>query len=155
MPEIREDQLDVSAEEQRYLRRTFRRFALPYVLMGFALGATAAALPLWIEARPHDAAAAGEDPHQREELAALRNELSTLSERTLGAETALARLRERLAELEGRGAEPADTQRLQEQLAGLGGRVARLEGELESQRATASAPPPPLPPPAPASQVLE
>lgn len=151
MPEIQGDQIDVSAEEQRYLRRTFRRFALPYVLMGFALGAITAALPLWIEARPHDPGTQP-DSHQREEVTALRSELSSLSERTVGAENALARLRERLAELEGRGAEPADTQRLEEQLAGLGGRVARLEGEIQSQRATASAPPPA---PAPASQVLE
>ena len=32
MPEIRGDDLSVTPEEERYLRRAFRRFALPYLL---------------------------------------------------------------------------------------------------------------------------
>jgi hypothetical protein len=150
MPEIRGDQLDVSAEEQRYLRRTFRRFALPYVLMGFAFGAATAALPLWIEARPH-AAEPSAEPRQLEEIAALRGEIAALSERTLGAESALAKLRERLAALESRGGEPADTGRLEEQIAGLGSRMARLEGELDGLRAAPAA----AAPASPASQLLQ
>lgn len=146
MPEIRGDQLDVSAEEQRYLRRTFRRFALPYVLMGFVFGALTAALPLWIEAQP-EGSDASEDPRRREELASLRSEIAALSERTLGAEQTLAKLRERMVELEGRGAEPAaDTSKLEEQIAGLGSRMARLEGELDGLRAAPAAPAAAAPP---------
>jgi hypothetical protein len=149
MPEIQGDRLDVSAEEQRYLRRAFRRFALPYVLLGFALGAVTAALPLWIEAQPQASGDAGE-PRSREELAALRSELATLSERTLGTEQTLVKLRERLSVLEGRGGEQADASRLEEQLAGLGSRMARIEGQLADLRAPA-----PIQAPAPAAQALQ
>jgi len=44
MPDIGNDGLDVSAEEQRYLRRAFRRFALPYLLLTVAIVGGAASM---------------------------------------------------------------------------------------------------------------
>jgi hypothetical protein len=169
MPEVQGNHLDVSREEERYLRRTFRRFALPYVVLGLALGAFAGALPGWLgpeggQASPVD------DSRLREEITALRGDVASLSQRAVAAESALARTRDRLVALEGRsststgstddaeeitrrvegslrrievleqqissgaGAGAADATRLEERVAALGGRLARLEGELRAER---------------------
>lgn len=173
MPEVHGEHLDVSAEEQRYLRRVFQRFALPYVLMGLVVGALAGAGPRWIDAQPEPAAAV-EDPHLREQIAAMRGELAALSQRVVGAEAALAKTRDRLVELEGRsgstevglfdtdelgrrfdaigsriealetrfeagGASAQGTLDLEQQLAKLGSRMARVEGELDGLRSQAPA----------------
>lgn len=172
MPEMHGNHLDVSSEEERYLRRTFRRFALPYVLLGVALGAFAGALPGWLGSGAGEASDVG-DPRLHEEIAAMRGDVASLSQRAVAAESALARTRDRLVALEGRsgasggsmadaeevtrrveasarriealeqqisaGAEaPAgDAALLEERVAALGGRLARLEGELRSERGAA------------------
>jgi hypothetical protein len=169
MPEVQGNQIDVSREEERYLRRTFRRFALPYVVLGLALGAFAGALPGWLGSEGGEAGQV-DDPRLREEIAALRGDVAMLSQRAVAAESALARTRDRLVALEGRsgatsgstedaeeiarrveasvrrievleqrlsggaGAPAADTARLEERVAALGGRLARVEGELRSER---------------------
>jgi hypothetical protein len=180
MPEIQGNQLDVSREEEIFLRRTFRRFALPWVMSGLALGALAGSLP--DQFRPDDVGPASsvEDPRLREEIAALRSDLAALSQRTVAAESAVSKTKERLVALEGRagasgastpdveesarridaalrrlqaleqqvsgaaGAPGFDPAQLEERVASLGGRLARLEGELRSER--------PLAPPADAAR---
>jgi hypothetical protein len=172
MPEVHGDHLDVSSEEERYLRRVFRRFALPYVVLGLALGALTGALPGWLGPRDAGGEAGDvEDPRLREEIGALRGDVASLSQRAVAAESALARARDRLVALEGRGGAPggsttdseeiarrveasvrriealeqqisagaappaADATLLEERVAALGGRLARLEGELRAERA--------------------
>ena len=174
MPEVQGNSLDVSAEEQRFLKRCFRRFAMPYVVGGVMLGALAGAVPGWISTAPEQTVAA-DDSRLREDLAALRSELAALSQRAVSAEAALAKTRERVvsieqragagsgiagvadsAQLEGRveandrridalearvgsasAAAPADTRQIEDQLATIGSRLARIEGEQRAARGEA------------------
>src|SRR5262245_32344336 len=101
MPEIEGKGFDVSREEERFLKRTFRRFALPYVIAGFALGLVAGMLPQW-GSTPAGEPVAAADPRLQEEIAAIRSELASLSQRAVGAEAALAKTRDRLVALEQR-----------------------------------------------------
>jgi hypothetical protein len=170
MPDVQGNQIDVSREEERYLRRVFHRFAAPYVVMGVMFGALLVAAPGWIATDTEPAPEQVADPRVREEIAALHSDLAALSQRAVAAESALARTKERLVALEGRsgdsgetsldpeeftrridaslsriealeqrvaggaGAPVADASRLEERMASLGGRVARLEGELRAER---------------------
>jgi hypothetical protein len=173
MPEVQGNSLDVSAAEQRFLKRCFRRFALPYVVGGVVLGALAGAAPGWISTAPA-ASVSGDDSHLREELGALRTELASLSQRAVSAEAALAKTRERLVSIEQRAgsggvegvadtaqlesrvdattrrvdalearignagaAAPVDTRQIEDQLATLGSRLARIEGEQRAERGEA------------------
>lgn len=106
--------LDVSKEEERFLRRAFRRFALPYL----ALVAVLAAAAGWTGS----SATGTPDPALRADLEALRTRLEALSGRVgaLGAE--LDGDRERLAALEDRTSGAGDDA------------LASLEGELRSVR---------------------
>jgi hypothetical protein len=132
MPEVRGQQLDVSVEEQRFLKRCFRRFALPYVVAGVVVGAIAGAAPGWIATSPAQAGGAADDGRLREEIAALRSELAALSQRTVSAESALAKTRDRLGAVEQRAGSSlggsADT-------AALEGRVDATARRLESLEA--------------------
>ena len=144
MPEVHGDHLDVSAEEQRYLRRTFHRFALPWLLVASALGALAGSLPRWIEAQPAVASGSGEDPQAREQVGSMRGDLASLSQRLVAAEDSLTKTRDRLAMLEGRsgrgesgGADGSVDQRLD----AIVGRVAALESRVGESAGHASADP--------------
>src|SRR5262245_55309610 len=99
MPEVTGDHLDVSAEEQRYLRRTFRRFALPWLLTAAAIGALAGAAPRCIEATP-ETGAPDDAAHATEDVGPLRGEIAALSQRIVGLEDAVTKTRDRLVELE-------------------------------------------------------
>lgn len=136
MPEVHGDHLDVSAEEQRYLRRTFRRFALPWLLMAGAVGALVGAAPRWIDAAP-EPGAASTDPNRREDVGPLRGEIAALSQRIVGLEGALAKTRDRLIELEGRSSVSAessdvDTGELERRLEAFIARIAALESRSGS-----------------------
>ncbi|HEX5066839.1 MAG TPA: hypothetical protein VFY49_12045 [Myxococcota bacterium] len=136
MPEVHGDHLDVSAEEQRYLRRTFRRFALPWVLMAAVLGALAGAAPRWIEATPETGAPSGAS-HASEDVGPLHGEIATLSQRIVGLEAAVAKTRDRLVELEGRSSVSndnggLDTEALERRLEGFTARIVALESRAGS-----------------------
>jgi hypothetical protein len=133
MPQVKSGKLDVSAEEQAFLRRCFRRFALPYVVAGVALGAIAGAAPGWISTAPAAPAASADDGHLREEIAALKSELAALSQRAVGAESTLAKTRERLVALEQRG--PAAGDGGNADTSALEGRVDATARRLESLEA--------------------
>jgi hypothetical protein len=131
MPEVHGDHLDVSAAEERYLRRTFRRFALPWLVMAGALGALLGAVPRWIEATP-ESVGASEEPHLREQVGPLKGEVAALSQRVVGLEVALAKTREGLVQLEGRSSVSSnssgfDSDELERRLDGFGDRIAALE----------------------------
>jgi len=106
--------LDVSPEEERFLRRAFRRFALPY-LAGVAVLAAAAG---WAAS----SATGTPDPALRAELEAVQTRLEALSGRVAALGTGLEGDRERLAALEDRTADAG------------GDALASLEGELRSVR---------------------
>lgn len=133
MPEVQGNSLDVSAAEQRFLKRCFRRFAMPYVIGGVVLGAIAGAAPGWISTAPV-AAVAADDSHLREEIGALRTELAALSQRAVGAEAALAKTRERMVALEQRAGSGisgvADTVQLEDRVAATDRRLDALEGRV-------------------------
>jgi hypothetical protein len=141
MPEVNGDHLDVSAEEQRYLRRTFRRFALPWLLMAGAIGALFGAAPRWMDATP-EASAASADPVLHEQVGPLRGEIAALSQRIVGLEGALAKTRDRLVELEGRSSVSTesgglDTDELERRLEGFTARITALESRASSSSESA------------------
>ena len=136
MPQVKGEKLDVSAEEQRFLRRCFRRFALPYVVAGVALGALAGAAPGWIATAPEQVAAS-DDGRMQEELTALRSELAALSQRAVSAESTLAKTRERLVAIEQRSSVSgdggsADTSALEGRVDATARRLESLEARVGS-----------------------
>ena len=78
MPELEQDGLDVSAAEERYLRRAFHRFSLPYLIAilaaaGFAVFAVPSTAPDSTAAELETLIA--EAASLREAIASVRNEL--------------------------------------------------------------------------------
>ena len=131
MPEVHGEHLDVSAEERRFLRRTFHRFALPWLLVASAIGVLVGSLPLWIDARP---AEGGDvlDPLARKQIGEIRSELAALSQRVVGVEAAVAKTGDRLALLEGRSGSSGemgmvDTDELDRRFEGVTSRIVALE----------------------------
>ncbi|MGH0030070.1 MAG: hypothetical protein ACQGVC_09795 [Myxococcota bacterium] len=147
MPEVNEAGLDVSKEEERYLRRTFRRFALPYLVV---IAVTVGVLG-WAAAKPDAPSASGSDELQSlvAEAASLREAIAGLREE-VAAEAAAAD--ERMGELEGRvarlrkasadGQSPAE---LASRLDHAHQRINALEGRLKELTAGAVAAPDPAP----------
>jgi len=123
MPEHTTDGLDVTKAEQRYLRRTFRRMALPWlaVLMAFTW---------WMASGPSTA------PDPSEELAALRAGLAELNGSVAALREGLEGAERRNAELAARLAEsatpdtPAEVETLRSELKRAARRIAALEGKL-------------------------
>ena len=96
MPDIGNDGLDVSKEEERYLRRAFRRFALPYLVVAAiaVVAALAGVLPGGGSApaeQPELESLIAEAASLRDALASLRNDLDVQGSRS----------NDRLAALEG------------------------------------------------------
>ena len=147
MPEVHGDHLDVSAEEQRYLRRTFHRFALPWLLVASALGALVGSLPRWIEAQPATASeSGGEDSQAREQVGSMRGDVASLSQRLVAAEDSLTKTRDRLAMLEGRSGRGesggvGDTAQVEQRLDAIVGRIAALESRMGESAGHASGDP--------------
>jgi hypothetical protein len=144
MPEVHGDHLDVSAEERRYLRRTFHRFALPWLLVAFALGALVGSLPRWTEAQPATASGSGEDPQAREQVGSMRGDMASLSQRLVAAEDSLTKTRDRLAMLEGRsgrGESGGSDATVDQRLDAIVGRIAGLESRVGDAPSHASADP--------------
>jgi hypothetical protein len=146
MPEVHGDHLDVSAEERRYLRRTFHRFALPWLLVASALGALVGSLPRWVETQPAAASESGEDPQAREQVGSMRGDVASLSQRLVAAEDSLTKTRDRLAMLEGRSGRGesgggADTAEMEQRLDAIVGRIAALESRVGESAGRASADP--------------
>ncbi len=80
MPELRQDGLDVSAEEERYLRRVFYRFSLPYLAVILAVVLVATYAPPFAPTAANSTAVeletlVAEAASLREAIAAVRKEL--------------------------------------------------------------------------------
>lgn len=174
MPEINEQGLDVSAEEQRFLRRSFQRFARPYLVVGavafgflyFSGGGESADVDLEpLEAQLAELAASVEALDAR--LVALgsgaqanEKRLKSLEARPAGggASGDVAKLQRELREiarkldgLDSRLAEEAPAERF----AALSARIARLEGARAPAPAQPAAEPEAAPPPPAAPQASE
>ncbi len=131
MPQKNAQGIDVSAEEERFLRGAFRRFALPYVI-GFAVIAGVAAMLGGSDGE-------GASP---EVVAALQVEVETLEEKVARLETQLtslgvevSRAGERVATLEKKPAQakPSSDPALAKKLRDATSRVAELEKKLADQ----------------------
>lgn len=163
MPQTGASDLDVSTEEERYLRGAFRRFALPYLIAV----AVFAAFGGWAASRGAGAASAElEDLHSRiaglsERLEAVGGEVATAGRRVAalengpraGDEDEFASLRgsvlsarNRIADLEQR----IEREDVSGRVTQLSDRLNRLEQRLEavaSAAPTLAAPPASSPPP--------
>jgi len=130
MPQVSDQGLDVSQEEQRYLRRTFRRFALPYV----------AALAVFAWAVSWMSGGSGSPPALDEieqELAGAKASIEELAGRVDAAAEQAQQAGKRVAALSSRsrGASGADLEALQSELHRATRRIAALESRLKTEGA--------------------
>jgi hypothetical protein len=169
MPQQTSGGIDVSKEEEKYLRRAFRRFALPYVLM-FALVAWATTT---LVSKDAPAGSGEELSSLREKVASLEGRVEqvsseieqagrrvvalesrkpvdqrTASEDTAGLERTLRDATRRIAELEKRGDAGAPAA---ERIDALAARLQRIEGIARSLALAPSAPAALAPSPMPAA----
>ena len=149
MPEVHPDALEVSAEEERYLRGAFRRFALPYLLLVILITGGALALNT-LALRGADA-----DP-PADELQSLVAEAASLREAIGGLREELvlqaASSGERLEQLEGglaklrAAAGQESSAELASRLDHAHQRITGLEGKLRQMQASTVAAPAPASP---------
>jgi hypothetical protein len=128
MPQQSSQGIDVSKEEERYLRRAFRRFALPYVFV-FAVVAWVATS---VVSKEVPAGSGAELSELREQVGALGQSVAGLEARIdkLGSE--LERAGTRVSALEKRkpsenAGAPGDTAALERTLRDASRRIAELE----------------------------
>jgi hypothetical protein len=158
MPEIQAEGLDVSAEEERYLRGAFRRFALPYLAATIAMGGVAVAAVSLVSTEPGGGAAeelqslVAEAASLREAIAAVRGELRDHAEGEAGRLTQLEAGFARLESVESGGA--SATADLVARLDHAHQRISALEGRLSEIQSARDAAPPEPPGWAPASPSL-
>jgi predicted RNase H-like nuclease (RuvC/YqgF family) len=129
--------IDVSKEEEQFLRKAFRRFALPYVLV-VALVAVVASTVLSNEApagSPQDVSAL------REKITALEQSVAALETQLAKVDGELAKAGTRVGALESRKpaavAESTDTSALERALRDATRRVADLERRSNSSASAA------------------
>ncbi len=122
--------IDVSEAEERFLRRAFRRFALPY-LLAFAVVAWGLASLL----APGGGASPAEVSELREQVDALRESIAGIEGRFAALDSAVAKARERVASLEKRGPAKADTSAIESDLREATRLVASLEKQIREQAA--------------------
>src|SRR5262245_25869415 len=129
MPQQNPQGIDVSKEEERYLRSAFRRFALPYVIV-FAVLAWATTTVM----SKDSPAAAGEDMSSvREKVVALEQSIAALEGRITKMDSELQRAGTRVGALENRKpavperAASSDTSDLERSLRDATRRIADLE----------------------------
>jgi septal ring factor EnvC (AmiA/AmiB activator) len=130
MPQKNPNGIDVSEAEQRFLRRAFRRFALPYLL---AFAVVAWGIGSWLA--PEGAASPEQVSELQKELAALRETVAGIEGRFAAVDEALAKARERVASLEKRAPGKVDTSALEGDLSDATRRVASLERQIQEQAA--------------------
>jgi len=123
--------IDVSAEEERYLRTAFRRFALPYVLAFAAVAWLASMLAGDPGGASPEAVSALE-----EEVAGLRGTVASLEERLAVMGADLERAGGRMTALEKRKASEASADpELEEKLGAATRKIASLETRIAEQAA--------------------
>ena len=106
MSEIETDDIEVSSDEERYLRRVFRRFALPYVVALLALAGLWGAMTGFRVGPAHDP---GESPQiqglitesasLRQAIGALRRDVDDAAARAEEGVTRISSLEKRVAKI--------------------------------------------------------
>ena len=126
MPQVNEQGIDVSKEEERYLRRAFRRFAFPYVA---ALAALAWFAPSFSE---KDDGAAPSFEAVQQQIQGIEQSVAALQGRVEAIGTEAASAAKRVRGLEGKknSAPPGDLVALEDELR----RVSRRIQEIEARR---------------------
>jgi len=137
MPEIGNESLAVSAEEERYLRGAFRRFAAPYLV---AVAVLALAVT-WGAISVHGGPATSAEDAALEraaieatqaEISALREELARVVERLDGLDRSLGGAAKKLSRLESRVEQPASGSAVgAREVAALGQSVEETRKRLE------------------------
>jgi polyhydroxyalkanoate synthesis regulator phasin len=131
MPQKNAQGIDVSAEEERFLRSAFRRFALPY-----AIGFAAIAGLAWLMSGSDGEGASPEAMAAlRAEVEALRISVATLEEQLVSMGADVTKAGSRVAALEKKtasNAKAADPD-LEKKLRDATSRVSRLEKQLADQ----------------------
>ncbi len=128
MPQQKSRGIDVSKEEEQYLRSAFRRFALPYLIV-FAVMAWATTT---VVSKDAPAGSGEEMSSLREKIAGLEQSVATLEGRMKQVGTEIERAGSRVGALEKRNpsrdtAEPSDTDALERSLRDANRRIADLE----------------------------
>ena len=109
MPQQASHGIDVSKEEEQYLRRAFRRFALPYVLV-FAFAAVAWATTFAMSKDGPTPGSPAEISALRDKVTALEQSIAALEGRVGKVGSEVERARSRVGALEkGKSAERAST----------------------------------------------
>lgn len=149
MPEIHGGEFQVSKQEERYLRRAFRRFALPYVVVLLAaLGAWGAVTGFRL-GPAHDPAGSSEVQSLIAEAASLRQAIGALREELDGVARRAEEGVSRVSSLEKRVAKLADAteaigatalrRRLEQAHQRINALDARVEAVTAAARANAEA----------------
>lgn len=131
MPQKNAKGIDVSAEEERFLRSAFRRFALPYVI-GLAV---IAGLVSMLGGSDGEGTSAEDVAALQAEVATLQASVATLEEQLASVGADVTKAGSRVAALEkktasgARGADPDQEKKLQDATS----RVAKLEKQLADQ----------------------
>jgi hypothetical protein len=128
MPESTARGIDVSKEEEQYLRSAFRRFALPYVLL---FAGVAWATTSWLSNDPPAPGSSAEVAALRDQVAALEQTVAKLDARLSKVGTDVERAGSRVGALESRKpaerASSDDTDGLERSLREATRRIAELE----------------------------
>jgi hypothetical protein len=106
MPEIESGSFEVSKEEERYLRRAFRRFARPYLIVLLALAGVWGAVNGFRVGPAHDPAESPEiqgliteSASLRQAIGALRDEVDRVAARAEEGVNRVSSLEERVAKI--------------------------------------------------------
>jgi hypothetical protein len=141
--------LDVSAEEERYLRGAFRRFAVPYLVATLAMAGVAVAAVSLTSDDPTDGGSeeleslVAEAASLREAIAGVREELR---DHAATADARLAKLESGFAHVDASGSADAE---LVSRLDHAHQRIAALETQLSEIQGAAAAAPAAMPAPDP------
>jgi TolA-binding protein len=143
MPEIHGDSLEVSKEEERYLRRAFRRFALPYVGVLAVLVAAWGGMTGFGLGPAHDPGEStevqgliAESASLRQAIGALRADLDAAAARAEEGVTRVSSLEKRVEKLAG-ATEAVGASKLRKRLEEAHQRINALDARIEAVKAVA------------------
>jgi TolA-binding protein len=143
MPKIESGSFEVSREEERYLRRAFRRFARPYLIGLLALAGVWAAVAGFRVGPAHDPAEApeiqgliSESASLRQAIVSLREEVAQVAARAEEGVNRISSLEKRVAKISD-ATEAVGAARLRKRLEEAHQRINALDARLAAVTAAA------------------